>query len=388
MPRFRYKAIDSAGRPVGGEREAASLDALRDELAATGHSLESLEIEPIAEPDNSADETRAPSGADSSDLPLESGLRALSEEIPSRGMRHALRNMSDRLASGESIEQIVEADISGAPPALHKVLRIGVQLKQPGVVLETWLEHARRGAEMRRSIVASLSYSAFLFGVLAMVLVFFLTNIIPEFVDIFSEFGVELPDLTAAIIGVSGVLRNYGLILLIGLVVTVSGGVAACLLTGPRWRQQLVSMIPLIGAARRNLCLSTLCQLLAVLVERRIPVSAALEAAGAGSGDPFLESACHELAADVEQGKPVQPAAEELRLPARLTHLFRWWGHPEIFPEALRGSAAVFEGQSRTQARVIPGVIQPLVMFGVGLSVLLCVASLLLPLLRLISDMT
>jgi len=103
MPRFRYTSIDESGREASGKREAESGDALRALLESEGHRVETVER---VEPDN-ANETTGPvvdlnnkdfaslsesiTSVTTAGLPLESGLRALSEEIPSGRMRSTLR---------------------------------------------------------------------------------------------------------------------------------------------------------------------------------------------------------------------------------------------------------------------------------------------------------
>src|SRR5262245_15016682 len=48
-------------------------------------------------------------------LPLSSGLRALSEEVPSARLRRWLRNISDRLDRGQSLNAVA-CDAEGAWP--------------------------------------------------------------------------------------------------------------------------------------------------------------------------------------------------------------------------------------------------------------------------------
>ncbi|MFQ5731920.1 MAG: type II secretion system F family protein [Planctomycetaceae bacterium] len=400
MPRFRYTSIDESGRPASGEREAVSGDELRAALESEGHRVDTVEVvEPVGveEPTRSAVQLTDKDFASLGDsiasvttagLPLESGLRALSEEIPSRRMKGALRSISDRLSRGEPLGEIVAGDIPGAPPALREVIRAGLATEQPGVILEAWSEQTRRAGEVGRTIWGGLLYSLLLLSVLLLVVAFFLTVIIPQSMPIFEDFGTELPGLTKFIIRLSSLLTGYWAGVLTGVAVLVVVAVVVCASTGARFRHRIIAWVPLIGSARRNASLATFCHLLAVLVERRVPFPAALQAAGAGSRDGVIEAACRELAVDVQRGQAVTHAATDRRLPPQLAQVFRWSNHPETFPEALRGSAAVFEGQARAQARLVPKVLEPIMIFGVGFCLLLFVVAMFLPLIKLISDLT
>lgn len=399
MPRFHYTSMDESGQPASGDRVAQSTIALRALLESEGHRVESISL---SDPGGVSPETASVVNLTKSELaslsesitsvttaglPLESGLRALSEEIPSRRMRSTLRAISDRLSRGEPLEQIVAGDIPGAPPALSEVIRAGLATGQPGIVLEAWSEHTRRANEVRRRILSGSIYSLVLMSMVLFV-VFFLMFVIPEFEAIYKGFDIELPRLTAFIINLSTALRDDWLILLIGVFIFVGVIIGVCATTGRRSRHQLLAGIPLVGPIRRNLSLSTFCRLLAVLVDRQVPLPSALRAAGAGSRDGVIDAACRELAVDVEHGQSVEIAAGQRQLPPRLAHLFRWSNQPETFSKALRGSATMFEELASARARFVPTVLEPLVILGVGIFVSTCVVSLFMPLISLINNLS
>ncbi|MCH8830752.1 MAG: type II secretion system F family protein, partial [Planctomycetes bacterium] len=313
MPRFRYTSIDELGQPASGEREAESADELRALLESEGHRVESVEqVEPdvVEEPVRAAVQltdndftalSESIASVTTAGLPLESGLRALSEEIPSRRMRVALRSISERLSRGEPLEQIISGDIPEAPQSLREVIRAGLATGQPGVVLEAWSEQTLRGGEVRRTIWGGLLYSFVLLSLLLLVAVFFLTFVIPQFETIFDDFDMDLPGITNFIILLSSLLRSYWIGILIGVATAVGVVVVVCVSTEARFLHRIIAGIPLIGSARRNLSLSTFCHLLALLVERRVPLPRALKAAGAGSRDGVIDAACRKLADDVER---------------------------------------------------------------------------------------
>lgn len=391
MPRFRYMATGPDSRTDTGERDAASADELRAALEA-----DDLRVETIEEIETAAELTDAdliaaegpPADGFPAGLPLESGLRALSEEIPSVRMKRALQDLSDRLSRGETLDQIAAADVPDAPPALRGVIQAGVAAGQPAVVLEAWTEYGQRAREISRMIWWRLAYSVALIVVAFAILLFVLVYIIPQFSAIFKDFGVDLPEVTAFLIWLSSLLAEDWPLLLGGLAAVTIGIVVAAWKMQPATRHRMFAAIPLVGAARRNSSLAMLCQILAVLVERRVPFPTALHAAGAGSGDAAIEDACRSLADDLEDNRPLATAAKERGVPPRLAHAFRWASRPETFAEALRGLAAVYEGQARARAHLVPRIVQPLVMFGVAACLLFIITGLFMPFIKLMSDLS
>jgi type II secretory pathway component PulF len=291
------------------------------------------------------------------------------------------------LSRGEPLEQIVAGNIPGAPQPLRDVIRAGLATGQPGIVLEAWSAHTQRSREVRRTILSGLIYSLVLMS-MGLLVVFFLAFVIPEFESIYNGFDVELPGLTAFILQLSRLVRAYWIGMLIGVALLVGGIVGISSFTDRRIRDQVITAIPLIGPVRRNLSLSTFCRLLAVLVERQVPLSQALQAAGAGSRDGVIDAASRAMAADVERGESVAIAAGQRQLPPRLAHLFRWSNQPEAFGKALRGSATMFEELAHARARLVPTVLEPIVIFGVGFFISLCILSLFMPLIELINNLS
>ena len=93
-------------------------------------------------------------------LPLESGLRALSEEVPSRRLSQTLRRMSDELAGGHPPEEVLSQSRRGLPNYLGGLVRAGVQSGQLGEFLEQFLIGVRRRRACQSQLLADDDLSA------------------------------------------------------------------------------------------------------------------------------------------------------------------------------------------------------------------------------------
>lgn len=397
MPRFRYLAVDSSGREVSAELEADSWEEAASHLEAEGLSVRTLERIEESKPVESgiqltekdfqtignplADMTR-------SGLPLESGLRALSEEVPSRKMRRTLRTISERLATGESLENIVGDTRSGLPTSMRELFRAGIETGRLGILLDAYLSLARRSSEVRMQVMSGLAYSAILVVGFTLVVICYTVWLVPQFGQIFDGFDMELPVMTASLVGLSKLLNNPITWINIGILLLLLILGATIPWLGKPIRRRMFCSIPLIGTSFRNSSLSAFCHLLALMVENQVPLSKALRTAGAGSRDAELEAGCSQLASDLEQGAGLETAAAYRReFPNNLLHVFRWSNRDEIFPEALNAAGEIFEGQARIQAGLVSLIIEPVVLIGVALSMGWIVISLVMPLTQLWNDM-
>src|SRR5439155_26818227 len=85
------------------------------------------------------------------------------------------------------------------------------------VVLTQVADFQAREKEMRAKVMAAMMYPAVLLTLATGVIIFLLVFFIPRFQTLFEGFNAALPALTQVIVGVSNIVRHYGIFLLIGI---------------------------------------------------------------------------------------------------------------------------------------------------------------------------
>src|SRR5206468_11571230 len=88
------------------------------------------------------------------------------------------------------------------------------------LVLSQIADFQAREKEMRSKVMTAMLYPGILLVLALSVLVFLLVFFIPRFQLIFTGFGANLPLLTQVIVNTSHLLRSYGPILLLGLLIS------------------------------------------------------------------------------------------------------------------------------------------------------------------------
>lgn len=324
-------------------------------------------------------------------LPLESGLRALSEEVPSRRLRLALRRMSDELANGRSPEEVLSQSRRGLPHYLGGLVRAGVQSGQLGVFLEQFLLGVRRRRAASRGFWRMMAYPLLLIPLVLLLGTGVMAFIVPQFKDIFDDFGVELPAMTSLLMSFSSLPFVVGIVVGVMLFVTLA---VLIVLLGPyvpghatrlRWFQ----FIPLIGTPSRMRGLSEFCSLFGLLVRGGIPVGDALTMTSSALQDANLRQGSRRLAALVEQGESLAVAATVLpHFSAELKSLFRWEPRGDAFGDILQRGGEVYSARSQVQVTQCLLFLQPLIFLGVAAFVGFTVLALFLPLVKLLNALS
>ncbi|HET6425621.1 MAG TPA: type II secretion system F family protein, partial [Planctomycetaceae bacterium] len=225
----------------------------------------------------------------------------------------------------------------------------------------------------------------------AMIACFFLLLIVPMFARIFQDFGTQLPELTLLIITISDSLRGgiCGIVLL----AVIAGGIALLLMRvvgGAVVFDRMIAELPLIGAPIRYLRLSEFCELLALLIETRVPLNEALDSLADTVDDSRLARGSHFAARLVRQGIE-SPSAAELRgsgWPSDLGDIFRWSGRPDEFVQGLRAASEIFSARARVQGNLSAWLLEPVLLLMLSIGVGLLVIALFMPLIKLLNDLS
>ena len=411
MLRFNYRATDENGLEVEGDLSAPSIEVARQELAHRGWKVIELSanasnstvpVPPMPAPPSSHASLGSLSGSDAellagqmanvtgAGLPLSAGLRALSEEVPSRRVRNWLRAISDRLERGQSLGAVAREAEGAWPRYFLAMLSAGQRTGKLPVLLNECVVHLRTTAEVRRELWVALAYPAVLIAVAWLLLSFLGTLILPQFRSIFLGFGTELPGITVAILAWSDVMGVVGWWSLPALVLVLwLAWIFGEPLGYERLRDSLVSHVPLFGEARRSAALSEFCRLLSMLVKYEVGLPEAVRLAAGSVRDADLREACFDLATRIQAGESLTDAATQIgRFPQDLLHLFRWADRGEDFAEGLQNASEVLGAQSRVHSHTLAIVFEPAVTIAIGIVVGLTVIALFMPLVKLLNDLS
>jgi type II secretory pathway component PulF len=396
MPRFRYRALELDGTARAAELEAPSLDAARKELEGRGWTVESIELADadgtLLSDDDFLDVGGTVAELSTGGLPLESALLAMADSTPRGTTARALRDLGTRLQRGESWAS-VSASLGTAgsrvPPLLSAVVQSGLPPRELGTLLDRAVETTRRGNEVRRRVWMALMYSGVLLICLIATLLAFIFMFVPTMRDFFRGFGTEIPPHTQVFIDISDTIISSK----ISLVLWTAVGIGMCIGVA-RWmgaanRARLVRAIPVFGAAQRNASLATFCRLLGLSIEHHLPMTSALEIAGAGCGDAELSEGSRRMAADVQSGASLSAAVRPRgEFPENLVTACRHTDRPDVFAESLQSLGEAFESDSLTRTRMISVVVEPVMFVVIATTMIFVITTVTLPLIRLLNDLS
>ncbi len=390
MPLFDYKALQADGAIAQGQLEAAG----RPE--AFRH-MEGLGLRPIS----LAEKVVSPSGRNGGVTP---GSRAFtfklgSEKISGRALENFTRLLSSLLAAGVPLSRALtilhkEASTPAAaekwkeihglvidgmsladamaksPETFPRVYVAMVQAGETGgfldLVLAQIADFQAREKDLRSKVLTAMLYPTILLVLALGVVVFLLTFFIPKFQLIFSGFGATLPLLTQIIVGISHVVRSYGLFVVAGLV--VGGLLLRNWFTsdiGRRAWEGLILRSPVVGPLVAQFAMARFCRMLGTLLGASVPLVQALNVARKSIGNQILVDAVAQSIERVSAGDQLGQSLANCRglFPGSVLEMIAVAEESGRLDQELIRIANVTEGDLDRQLKTAVAFAEPLMLF-------------------------
>src|SRR5687768_12069920 len=234
------------------------------------------------------------------------------------------------------------------------------------VVLQQIADFRAREQDLKGKVKAAMIYPAVLGCVATLVLVFLLTFFIPRFSAIFHEFGGDLPLLTQIVVGLSKLVTDYGLFVLIAvvmLVITVrrSAGTER----GKRTIERILLKTPGIGRVTARFALVRFCRMLGTLVGAGVPLVSALRTAREALGNQTLADTVTHAIEEVQRGSALSRAlsASPVLFPASVVEMVAVAEETGRLDKELVRLSVSYEADLERRLRILVALAEPLLLF-------------------------
>ncbi|MEM9750964.1 MAG: type II secretion system F family protein, partial [Pseudomonadota bacterium] len=212
--------------------------------------------------------------------PVEEALRAVAGQAEKPALRRVMHGVRDSVTEGYRLSEALRSERKAFTPLYRSMVGAGEASGDLGAVLERLADYLEKAQTMRRKITSALIYPAALAVTALSVIVALMVFVVPRVVEQFDSIGQELPGLTLAMIAISSFLRDFGLYLLIALI--IGGAAGARALRNPKVRRRFDGALlatPFIGKLVRSVNAARFGRTLSTLIESGAPVLESLDAA-------------------------------------------------------------------------------------------------------------
>jgi general secretion pathway protein F len=386
MPRYQYRAYDSAGALRSGEMEAASDAGVLQQLRAAGLiPVEAVERRSAREerwwerdlfadrllpPASLALFTRELATLVDAGIPLDEALRIVTLHPMGAKVRKATEETLAHVLEGASLAEAMEKQ-GRFGDFYCSMVRAGEAAGNLGDVLRQLADSPERSVETRARLRSALVYPMVLVAMAVGGLVLIATVLLPTIVPIFTDAGAEPPFAIRLMLDIQEGLARHWVLVLIGLALFAAGLVM--LWHSPQARSdfsRLVLKAPVVGPIVTMAETAKLARTLASLLGSGVPMLTALRIVGSVAANGHVAAAIADAADEVKEGRMLSRGLAKSGvfpdLMLRLTAVGEETGRLEPM---LRHVEKIFEGQVHRRLEHMLTLLTPTLTIGMGLIV-------------------
>ncbi len=392
---FNYRAIEKNGEQADGSIEAINVDVAISSLQRRGliiSSIKSTEKQPsifsnlfsgVSHISNREVVILSRQMATLFEAQVSAlqifKLMAGESENPRPTVR--LAQIAEDLQGGNSISKSLSKHPEVFSSFYISMVKAGEEsgkLNDSFLMLADYLEHSY---EVTSKVKNALIYPAFVVFTFIVVMILMLTKVIPSISQILIDSGQEVPIYTKVVIALSAFFVNYGLFLLIGVVVggfflvrflrTASGKVSLS-----RFKIEL----PYIGDLYRKLYLSRISSNLFTMLASAIPIVRAVEITADVVDNQIYEEILKDSAESIKAGNTLSQAiSKHEEMPGILIQMIRVGEETGELGSILKTLSRFYEREVTNAVDTLVGLIEPVMIVLLGLGVGFLLASVLIP---------
>ena len=397
MPSFRFEAADASGRIEKGLVEADSAPAARaalrarglvplgvDALATGGQKKSALRRRRFSEAELAL-ATRQLSSLLAAGLPVAQALGAAIEQAENRAVREVLAAVRSDVFAGHRLAEALAQFPREFPDVYRASVAAGEDSGELSGVMDRLATYLEERLALRSKVLAAFLYPAVVTGVAFAIVIFLMTYVVPQVVEVFANSRQALPWPTRVLLAISWFTRVGGIWLVAALVGAFFAVRAWLKLPGRRLMvDRWLLGLPLFGRILRGVDTARFASTLAILTGAGVPLLRALDAARATLANMVLATAVSEVIEAVREGQSLAAALGRSKVfPPVLVHLAASGESTGKLDTMLERAAANLSVEAERRALALSTLLEPLLILAMGAVVLGIVLAVLMPIIEI-----
>jgi type IV pilus assembly protein PilC len=320
--------------------------------------------------------------------PLLEALWISSQQSQSVKMQGVIRTLAERVTGGTSLHQAAAEFPKVFDPQWIEIVKVGEGSGQLGAVLASLTAHINTSRETRAKLISAMIYPCIMLCVAILAVVVMLWKVVPVFSDFFKESGSKLPEITQTVINLSNFLQRDGLYLV--------GGVGALVFAlryylrtpgGRRTFTRGLLTTPMLGDCAVEAYMERFATNMVLLLHSGLPLLDALHSMqGVFRNNAVYGEAIRQIAGRVANGSGLATSMQETGLfTSMMISMVQVGEASGELGSVLEQVAVYYRKRVEALLQRITGMIEPVVILGMGVTVAVILTSIYLPMFQMAS---
>lgn len=391
MGAFQYQALNKSGSTIKGmveadsERQARQL--LRDQglipvdirtLAKQQHLLRSKDK--LSAQDLSL-LTRQLATLLAAGIPVEESLRGVGEQTEKDRVRGLIMGVRSKVLEGYSLAQALGEFPNAFPELYRATVGAGEQTGRLDLVLEKLADYTENQQGTKQKIQQALIYPTLMIVVSTAIISFLLAFVVPKIIEVFTSSGQTLPAMTQVLISISDVIKAYGLIIFIAMVIALAAFKKSLdnIKIKTAWHKLLLKL-PVSSYLVRSVNVARYIHTFGILFAAGVSVLETMRVSASLLTNLVMRTSFDTAASRVREGTAINQALKDTGfLSPMATHLIASGEKSGQLAAMMERAASHMDNEVRRLIDTALTLLEPLVILFMGAVVLFIVLATLLP---------
>lgn len=404
MAKFLFQAKNQAGQMQTGSLEAKDETELRVMLSAKslqpvklmlvqgGAGKKASGLESFFSPGD-----RRPSGKDlliftrqlatliNAGIPIVDCLKILSDGKKASVIKDAAGKVKYSIEQGKRLGESMAAMPHVFDKFFVNMVRAGEEAGILDTILMRLAVYMEKSDKIKKQITSAMFYPGLIVIAAIAVVSAILLFVVPQFQELYSSAGQELPKLTQIVVGMSNVLKTKWYFV-IGFFVAVPVLFVNYYRTteGKNLLDSIFIQIPVFGDLIQKSAIAKMTRTLSTLLSSGVGVIEAIEIASKTAGNKVIEDALLRCKDSLIQGRPLAaPLLKEKIIPDMVTQMISIGEQSGTLDTMLGKIADFYEDDVENAVKAVTSMIEPIMMIFIGGIIAFLVMALYLPIMNM-----
>jgi type IV pilus assembly protein PilC len=392
---FVWEGKDRTGKRIHGEVLATSEMQARNILRQQGTLPLKIKKKPkpliggkgkAIKPADIATFTRQLATMLQAGMPLLQGLEIIAQSAELPAMAKLVNEIKDDVASGISLGNALARHPLYFDKLYVSLVKAGEDAGALEAILERIAVYKEKTESLKKKIKKALFYPAAVLVVAFIVTAILLIFVIPQFKELFSGFGADLPAFTLMVISLSEIFQQYWW----AIFGSLGAAVYAFFFFKKRSRKfnqaldRLVLRLPLIGPLTHKASVARFARTLSTMFAAGVPLVEAMGSVAGATGNHVYETAVLEMRDMTAQGQQMRLSMQQSGLfPMMVVQMVGIGEETGELDKMLSKVADIYEEEVDNMVDALSSLMEPMIMAFLGVVVGGLVIAMYLPIFKL-----
>jgi type IV pilus assembly protein PilC len=304
-------------------------------------------------------------------ITLTEAFESLADQTKSNEFKNVLNEVFENLKNGQSLAKSLEKHPEVFDQLYINLVKIGEESGTLEESLEFLSKQLAKDYNLQQKIKGALLYPGLIFFATTIMGAFISFFILPQLVDFFTAFNVELPMTTKILLFFANLMKNYGILIFSGIGTIIFIGYLAIKMPKIKYIwQKILLHLPLFGQMISYGLLARFSRNLGIILKSGISITTALDVT-ANSLDNLVFKEAINIAQDaVTKGKPLAEVISTLSIfPSLVSKMISVGEKTGKLDESLLYLADFYEEEIDNVSKNLTTILEPILLIVIGLVV-------------------